>query len=247
MLHCSQEVTQMCTPGTKDVLILGTTLGSLFLYDLKNLETTNAISNLNYVSLLEIKLEGFKQLDEYRKQKKIQLAMNRYRVIGPCFLTDGLPDYKHFSPIKSLRFVRTLNSGISQIGVLDEHGVISVWSVIQSASEQGEIGVKDYELNMMIGSNYKMAMVYHEELMSYPAVVDTVNIDSVTQSLEVEFDAQNSLVFFFTTSEGLFKMDKGTAMSAPAKLDTQHLGSPTALSISDVGFLLVAFSCGSIW
>ena len=28
----------MCTPGNSDILILGTVIGSLYLYDLKNIE-----------------------------------------------------------------------------------------------------------------------------------------------------------------------------------------------------------------
>lgn len=36
ILICDNEVTQMCTSGNSDVLIVATTLGSLMLYDLKN-------------------------------------------------------------------------------------------------------------------------------------------------------------------------------------------------------------------
>jgi len=32
----------------------------------------------------------------------------------------------------------------------------------------------------------------------------------------------------------------------PLRLDTQGLGSPSALSMSDKGYLLVGFTCGSI-
>lgn len=71
MLYCQQEVTQMCTPGTKDVLILSSILGSLYVYDLKNLELSNSLGDLNYRSLLEKKLEGFAELEEARKLKKI--------------------------------------------------------------------------------------------------------------------------------------------------------------------------------
>jgi hypothetical protein len=64
--------------------------------------------------------------------------------------------------------------------------------------------------------------------------------------LEVEFDPTDSLVFYFSTSSGLYKLDKREESTVPVKLDTEGLNSPTALSMSDKGYLLVAFSCGSI-
>jgi hypothetical protein len=55
----------MCTSGTKDVLIVGTVLGSLYLYDLKNIETNSNLSmHLNYSALLEQKVQGYNELDE---------------------------------------------------------------------------------------------------------------------------------------------------------------------------------------
>ena len=38
MIICSDEITQMCTNGTGEVVILGTVLGSFFLYDLMNID-----------------------------------------------------------------------------------------------------------------------------------------------------------------------------------------------------------------
>lgn len=39
ILSCEQEVSQICTNGTSDILIVGTIMGSLYLYDLNNLNT----------------------------------------------------------------------------------------------------------------------------------------------------------------------------------------------------------------
>jgi hypothetical protein len=64
--------------------------------------------------------------------------------------------------------------------------------------------------------------------------------------MEIEFDPTEPQVFFFSTTEGLFKIDKTLAISCPVKMDTTGLTSPTALSMSDKGYLLAAYSCGSI-
>jgi len=63
----------------------------------------------------------------------------------------------------------------------------------------------------------------------------------------MEFDPEESQIFYFTTSVGLFKVDKREQSDKPTQLDTIGLNSPTALSMSDKGFLLTAYSCGSIW
>lgn len=66
--------------------------------------------------------------------------------------------------------------------------------------------------------------------------------------MEIEFDPTDSFVFFFSTSDtGLFKVDKKEKNSDPVKMDTLGMNSPTALSMSDRGYLLAAYSCGSIW
>lgn len=71
--------------------------------------------------------------------------------------------------------------------------------------------------------------------------------DSVVQTMEIEFDPTDSFVFFFSTSDtGLFKVDKKEKNSDPVKMDTLGMNSPTALSMSDRGYLLAAYSCGSI-
>ena len=58
----------MCTSGSKDVLIVGTKLGSLYLYDLKNIESNPKMSSLyNYQALVEQKVQGYAELDEHKK------------------------------------------------------------------------------------------------------------------------------------------------------------------------------------
>jgi len=43
----------MCTSGTTDILVVGTNLGSLILYDLKNIESNPFLGDqLNYMGLL---------------------------------------------------------------------------------------------------------------------------------------------------------------------------------------------------
>lgn len=39
LLRCESEVTQMCTPGDDGLLIVGTILGSLYLYDLNEFDS----------------------------------------------------------------------------------------------------------------------------------------------------------------------------------------------------------------
>ena len=74
-----------------------------------------------------------------------------------------------------------------------------------------------------------------------------MKFNDLTASIEIEFDPMDPQIFFFSTSEGLFKIDKKERNSNPVKMDTIGLNSPTALSMSDRGFLLAAYSCGSIW
>jgi len=40
MMRCEAEVTNMCTPGDDGILIVGTVLGSLYLYDLNEYESS---------------------------------------------------------------------------------------------------------------------------------------------------------------------------------------------------------------
>lgn len=117
-----------------------------------------------------------------------------------------------------------------------------MWSIIEISDHV----ITDYELNMNLGSKFKMVMNYHDNLTAYANVIDFTNIEALLSSLDVEFDPTDPSIFYFSTSEGLFRMDKSGSYEEPVKIDTIGLNSPTALSMSDKGFLLAAFSCGSI-
>ena len=58
----------MCTPGNSDILILSTVIGSLYLYDLKNIDNNaNSTFNLNYMAMLEQLIPKFNDLDDEKK------------------------------------------------------------------------------------------------------------------------------------------------------------------------------------
>ena len=54
ILLCSDEITQICTSGTSAIVVLGTVLGSFFIYELLNLDTVMSTANtmFNYEALL---------------------------------------------------------------------------------------------------------------------------------------------------------------------------------------------------
>jgi len=111
---------------------------------------------------------------------------------------------------------------------------------------QGHL-ITDYDLNMSLGGKFKMVMNYTDNLFEYENVINFMDFDDVIQSIEIEFDPEDTQIFFFATTEGLFKVNKNEKSQKPVKMDTVGLNSPTALSMSDKGYLLTAYSCGSIW
>ena len=102
----------------------------------------------------------------------------------------------------------------------------------------------DYELNLCLGGKYKMALNYSDNLLQH---MDPYDLDNVIESIEIEFDPIDPQMFFFSTSTGLYKLDKREETHNPVKMDTVGMSSPTAISMSEKGFLLAAFSCGAIW
>lgn len=56
ILRCESEVTSMCTPADDNILIVGTIVGSINLYDLSDLETNNTYreNELDYTSLMKV-------------------------------------------------------------------------------------------------------------------------------------------------------------------------------------------------
>ena len=69
--------------------------------------------------------------------------------------------------------------------------------------------------------------------------------NDIGQSLELEFDSTDQNIFYFSSSEGLFRLNRRISR-VPSKIDTQGMGSPSALSMSEKGYLLAGFTCGSI-
>ena len=63
--------------------------------------------------------------------------------------------------------------------------------------------------------------------------------------LELEFDNTDPSIFYFSIVNGLFKFNRRESKE-PMRLDTSGMGAPSALSMSDKGYLLVGFTCGSI-
>ena len=100
--------------------------------------------------------------------------MIKYSIQNHSFLTDGLMDFPHFSPITKLVFISRSTSGIAQIGALDEQGVVSVWSIMEI---QGHV-ITDYDLNMSLGGKYKMVMNYTDNLLDYD-IINSMDFDNV--------------------------------------------------------------------
>lgn len=108
-----------------------------------------------------------------------------------------------------------------------------------------EKGLNDLDLSMRIGGRFKLLENYSENLMFMPEIAThTIGYD-ISQGLELEFDNKDSGIFYFSIVNGLFKFNRRES-GIPTKLDTVGLGSPSALSMSDRGYLLVGFTCGSI-
>ena len=63
----------------------------------------------------------------------------------------------------------------------------------------------DYDVNLCLGGKFKMALNYTDNLLAH---LDPLDLDNVIESMEIEFDPIDPLVFFFSTSKGLFKLDK---------------------------------------
>ena len=63
--------------------------------------------------------------------KSLKKLRAKYKVLGHTFMTDSMEDYKHYSPIIQLEFISKAGSSYAQIGVMDELGVVSQWSVME--------------------------------------------------------------------------------------------------------------------
>ena len=175
-------------------------------------------------------------------EKKIRA---KYKVLGHTFATDAIEDYKHFSPIRQLEFVNKAGSNYAMIGVMDELGVVSQWSILEIQAHLVD-KVGDHDLHLNMGGRFKLLENFSESMMFMPEIFENIDgLNDIGQSMELEFDPKDSNVFYFSTSGSLFKCNRKDTMVS-TKLITEGLGAPTALSMSDEGYLLVGFSCGSI-
>ena len=97
-----------------------------------------------------------------------------------------------------------------------------------------------------MGGRFKLLENFAENLMFMPQIFENADgFNDIGQSMELEFDPSDPHVFYFSTTTDLYRCDRrGTLV--PQRLATDGLGAPTALSMSDEGFLLVGFACGSI-
>jgi len=75
----------MCTPGNSDILIMSTIIGSMYLYDLKNIENNTNHSKYNYQALLENLVPKFNELEEEKQKLKLNRAMIKYSVKSYTF------------------------------------------------------------------------------------------------------------------------------------------------------------------
>lgn len=98
---------------------------------------------------------------------------------------------------------------------------------------------------MSIGGRFRLLENYSENLMFMPEIATHAIGFDISQGLELEFDNRDTNIFYFSIVQGLFKFSRRES-GIPTRLETVGLGSPTALSMSDKGYLLVGFSCGSI-
>lgn len=93
----------MCTPGDDSLLIVGTVLGSIYLYDLNEFDQSQRSDGLDYHSLMADVAALGPESEEY--QDKLQQLKSRYSIQWPTFSTDGVPNYNHYSPIRKLVFI----------------------------------------------------------------------------------------------------------------------------------------------
>ena len=98
-------------------------------------------------------------------------------------------------------------------------------------------------MNLSIGGRFKLLENYTVNLQFHaPHVFDG---DDIAQTMDLEFDPNDQNVFYFSTSSSLYKCNRRES-DEPVKMNTEGLGAPSALSMSDSQYLLVGFTCGSI-
>jgi glucose-6-phosphate 1-dehydrogenase len=91
---------------------------------------------------------------------------------------------------------------------MDELGVVSSWSVIEIPPHIADkVGATD--LNLNIGGKYKLLENFQENLMFLPEVFNNVDgFNDIGQSMDLEFDPNDPNIFYFSTSESLFRCNR---------------------------------------
>ena len=97
----------MCTPADDQLLIIGTDVGSLVLYDLTAFETAGLQQAFfDYEALLMRYAEDPDMAELASNPAKLLKQIRaKYKVLGCTFATDSMEGYKHLSPIRKLKFV----------------------------------------------------------------------------------------------------------------------------------------------
>ena len=104
----------------------------------------------------------------------------------------------------------------------------------------------DHDLHLNMGGRFKLLENFSESMMYMPEIFENIDgCNDIGQGMELEFDPKDSNIFYFSTSGNLFKVNRKDSI-VPTRLNTDGLGAASALSMSDEGYLLVGFSCGSI-
>ena len=125
--------------------------------------------------------------------------------------------------------------------------MVSSWSVMEIPAHHAD-RISDFDLNLNIGGRFKLLENYQENLMFSSDIFHPMEgvCTDISQAFKLEFDPCDHNIFYFSTSEALFKVDRRENSGVPVRLNTIGLGAPSALSMSDTGYLLVGFTCGSI-
>jgi len=91
--------------------------------------------------------------------------------------------------------------------------------------------IGDHDMHLTIGGRFKLLENYTVNLTFMPGILDH-DMDDIAASLDLEFDPNDHNIFYFATSSGLFKMNRRES-DTPVKLNTEGLGAPSAISMSD--------------
>lgn len=123
-----------------------------------------------------------------------------------------------------------IGSSPAQIGVIDELGVISSWSVMEIQPHMAS-KIGDFDFNLSIGGRFKLLENFVVNLQFMPDIWSDTSKD-FGQTFDLEFDPVDQNIFYFSTTTCLYKCNRKTS-DTPVRLDTKGLGAPSALSMSD--------------